>query len=188
MTQPEIDALLEYCDRLWPGNELTEEVRTLIGERLERVGVELEQARAAIGEYRVHCRFRTPDVGALFKAIQSACGTLPAVADVANMPEWERWRYMARMPSGYDTETVIAVWHWRIWRRVAFQDASHDYALGCLFTNYCLSCAEAFGWNRTYAVRMAERRWGQIPREADEWLAKNWTTLTAGFSGCAATA
>lgn len=71
MTPSAITDTLAYLDKLYPEHDWTAEIVTLFRERVARMDLNTEQAKAVIGEYRATRRVRSPvisDLLAMFKA------------------------------------------------------------------------------------------------------------------------
>ena len=180
MTKHDIETTFGLIDQLWPGNQLTEAVREILGERMERIAIAFVQAKAALSEYRVHCRFRTPDTDQLLNRLRAAEGMVGAVNTGRPLEEWERWRIQAKLPGSYDAEATIAVWTWRLCRKFG-ESYGHEFGSAALYTNYCVQVMEVLKWTKEQAMDAAQSRWGPAPEPAIAWMAKCFGEPTSSF-------
>lgn len=67
MTPTSARDAVAYVAQLFPGSDWTPEISALFADRLIRVPIDIEQAKAVIGEYRLQHRYKSPDVGALIQ-------------------------------------------------------------------------------------------------------------------------
>jgi hypothetical protein len=70
--QPDIVNLLVLTDQLFPAAEWTDALRELLAASLIDLEIPLWEAEAALRGYRLNCRWKTPDIGALVNAIRVA--------------------------------------------------------------------------------------------------------------------
>jgi hypothetical protein len=71
MTESDAAHTLEYLTRLFPKHGWEPEMCALFVGRIRGIQITTEQARAAIGEYRCHQRFHTPDLGRVVLALRN---------------------------------------------------------------------------------------------------------------------
>jgi len=167
MNKHEIEATIAYIAALWPKHELGPAVLETITERMLRIPIDAEQAKAALGEFRLTSKYRSPDAGELLRRLQACRAQTPALG-VSSASIWEIRGFQMNLPGEYDDEAIIAVWFWRIGRRAA-QVYGHGYAASCLITNHVCALVDDLGWSVADARAAAARRWG-FDKDADEYL------------------
>jgi len=70
MNEMDVRATVEYTQRMFPASDWTAEITTLFIDRLRRIEITDEQAKAVVGEYRMGYRGKTPDAGTLIRRMR----------------------------------------------------------------------------------------------------------------------
>lgn len=170
MNDSDIQATIDHIDELWPKSDLTPAVKEAISDRLRHIPVNSEQAKAALSEYRVRHRFKTPDVAAMLDRLRTAAHQEGTARDVLNMPTWELRRIQMKLGPEYDDEATVAVWFQRIGKREADTVGyGHSVAVANMICRYVAALVGELNWTVTDARAMAARRWGYV-KEADEHM------------------
>lgn len=168
MTNHEIEATVAYIGSLWPKHELTEAVLGLLAERMARLPIDSEQAKAALGEFRLSSKWRTPDTGEILRRLQACRGAAPADLSVSAASVWELRGFQMKLPGEYPDEAIVAVWCWRIAKRAATV-YGHEWAVSSMITAHVCALVDELGWAPANARAVSAQRWG-FDKLADEFL------------------
>lgn len=168
MTKHEIETVMAYIDSLWVKHELGPAVMESIADRLGRIAINSEQAKAALAEFRFGSKWRTPDAGELIRRLQ-ACRSGPSTtAGMGVMSTWKQRAFQMGLPASTTEEHAVAVWYWRIGRRAAGV-YGHEWSVSAMITNYVCALVEELGWTPAEARAVSAQRWG-FDKLADEFL------------------
>lgn len=69
-----IDRCVAHASGLWPGSDWTEQIHSAFWGRAVRLNLTDEQVFAVLDEYRMHCRYKSPNPGELLGRLKVAAG------------------------------------------------------------------------------------------------------------------
>lgn len=123
MIEHDIARLIDLIKSLWPGMQWTDDIRALFVERVRRLDITYEQARAKLHELKMTeaRNVRTPHPGVLYRALEkldpahvaaettvAATGARSSDDNPRTWPRWRVWAAQMRLASDTDPREAIA--------------------------------------------------------------------------------
>lgn len=84
-----IDRCVAHASGLWPGSDWTEQIHSAFWGRAVRLNLTDEQVFAVLDEYRMHCRYKSPNPGELLGRLKVAAGGDTVKSRVRSASEYE---------------------------------------------------------------------------------------------------
>lgn len=69
-----IDRCVDHASGLWPTSDWTEQIHSAFWSRAVRLNLTDEQVFAVLDEFRMHCRYKSPNPGELLGRLRVAAG------------------------------------------------------------------------------------------------------------------